>query len=504
MENIGLQILRSSGSKRVDYRKKSFKQHALPFLAGIALAVSIVPTSGHAQSLKQVLSQSVAAHPEYRALSANRRAIGEELTAARGLGLPGVNVEARYGNLDDDNTSQDYNEWSVVLKQPLYDGGKTVSEVSRQSQRVQSAGQRVRDTGNTIGLQIAQAYLEVSRARHVLGIARANEKAIRHIVGKVNSRVELGAASTADKELALSRLYAAQNITAESEIRLEDARALYITITEQKPGKLEPIKLSRKHFPKNLGTAISHAKSASPKILAMQYDALASEFAIGTAKSAIMPKVDLELSANHRDRIQGTSAENTSYKAMVVFSMSLYNGGINAARIREAEHRADEARDLADAAALNVEREIRLAWNTYTGAPKKVKALNAQATSSLRVKNLRKKQYEAGTSSLIAILDAQNEYVIAKVQAINENSMRKFAYFKVLAATGTLLDAYGIDGVDEDPGVDHLVVTSSIAIPSLAPSKQAQRVAVVAAKPAPLVSAQAKRERRKARYVSDR
>ena len=189
---------------------------------------------------------------------------------------------------------------------------------------------------------------------------------------------------------------------------------------------------------------------------------------------------------------------------MVVFSMSLYNGGINAARIREAEQRADEARELANAAALTVEREIRLAWNIYSGTPKKVRALNAQAESSQRVKRLRKKQYEAGTSSLIAILDAQNEYIVSKVQAINETSMRKFAYFKILAATGDLLNTFNINIGDEELDVDPLVITSSIAVPTLAPSKQAQNLAVAAVRPVARKLKKVKSHNRKRRYVNDR
>lgn len=424
------------------------------------IALVLMPTLASAQSLGTVLEKSVYAHPEYRSLTSNRSAIGEEYNAARGLGLPGVNIEASQGSINDDNTNQSHRKWSVVLNQPLYDGGKTVSEVSRQTQRLQSADQRVQDTSNTIGLQIVQAYLEVQRSRRVLSLARSNEHAIRAIVNRVGKRVSGGSATQADKELALSRLYAAQNITAESEVRAEDANALYITLVGEKPGKLKQVKLNKAGFPRTRSEAVSLGKMSSPRILAMRHDALASEFAIDSAKSAILPKLDLELSANHNGRIDGTNAENTSYKAMLVFRMSLYNGGINAARIREAEHRAQEAAELTDAAVLNVEREIRLSWNTFKGAPKKVRALDSQAASSLRLRKLREKQYDAGNSTLISILDAQNEYIISKVQAVNEGSMRKFAYFKILAASGRLVESFGIDR--ETSEVDDIIVHSAI------------------------------------------
>jgi outer membrane protein TolC len=54
---------------------------------------------------------------------------------------------------------------------------------------------------------------------------------------------------------------------------------------------------------------------------------------------------------------------------------------------------------------------------------------------------LRLDQYEAGTSSLIGVLDAQNESFIAAMRAINQEYEGRFAYYKMLAASGQLLEA---------------------------------------------------------------
>ncbi|MDZ7824622.1 MAG: TolC family protein [Ahrensia sp.] len=132
---------------------------------------------------------------------------------------------------------------------------------------------------------------------------------------------------------------------------------------------------------RTVDAAVEGAMSAPPKIPAMQHDAAAAEYAVGTARSAIMPTLDVELSANYRDRIAGTSAENANLKAMLVLKMSLYNGGINAARIREAKHRSEEARSQAEAVRLDVSREIRLAWNRYQTYDAIVKTLKSKAAS---------------------------------------------------------------------------------------------------------------------------
>ena len=411
-------------------------------LAGVFTASLMAGTAlSCAQSMQSVVEAAVARHPEVLALAANRKAIGEELNAARGLALPGVNVEAAKGIYDDDNTHQNYREWSIKLRQPILDGGKAWSETTRQTERVNSARNRVADTANTIGLQVVQASLEVLRARMVADIARKNLKTIKGIVGRVDRRVKGGGATKADLEQARSRLFAAHNSEAEASINLMDAEALYLTITGTKPGKLGMIKLPAGNLPGSIEQAVEMAMDASPKILAMQSDAAAAEAAIGTAKSAIMPTLDLELSANHRDRIVGTSAANTNYKAMVVFRMSLYNGGINAARIKEAGYRAEEAQNMVEATRINVEREIRLAWNAYKGAPQKVGALKNQASANRSTLSLRLAQYDSGQSSLISILDAQNEALVSEVQAINEDFGGRFSFYKILAASGRLLDA---------------------------------------------------------------
>ena len=230
-------------------------------LAGIFMAGMLAGTAlSSAQSLPSVVEAAVARHPEVLALSANRKAVGEELNAARGLALPGVNVEAAKGIYDDDNTTQSYKEWSIKLRQPILDGGKAWSETTRQTERVNSARSRVADTANTIGLQVVQAYLEVLRARMVANIARSNLKTIKGIVGRVDRRVKGGGASKADLEQARSRLFAAHNSEAEASINLLDAEALYLTITGTRPGKLGTVKLSAGNLPGSIDQAVEKAK----------------------------------------------------------------------------------------------------------------------------------------------------------------------------------------------------------------------------------------------------
>lgn len=415
-------------------------------IVGIGL-IPLISMTGYslADSMRQAAGDAVAYHPDVQVLLANRRAIGEELVAAEGLARPGVRVEGRYGAYRGDSTNtQGYGEASVKLRQPLYLGGKIRSETARQTSRVDSATNRLADTVETVALQAVQAYLEMVRAGRVLSRAVANSSVVDRIYNRVSDRVNGGGGNSADLEQVRARRYAAQTAVTNAGIQSRDALALFKTAVGRNPGKLRQDDLPKHSLSRSLDDVLDRARDMSPKLLAIRFDADAAEAAIGTARSELLPQVALELSANHADRIKSVSQERQSLKAMVVVSMSLYNGGINHARLREARHRADEARHLIGSAQVSVERELRLSWNKYHGSGNLVQNLLNQSRANRRLVDLRLRQYDSGLATLISILDAQNEAFVAGVQATNEFNAGRFAFFKLLAATGRLAGALGI------------------------------------------------------------
>jgi adhesin transport system outer membrane protein len=409
--------------------------------------IYLVTMAGYsfADSIRQAAGDAVAYHPDVKALLANRRAIGEELVAAEGLARPGVRVEGRYGAYHGDSTStQGYGEASVKLRQPLYLGGKIQSETTRQTFRVDSATSRLADTVETVALQAVQAYLEMVRAKRVLSRAVANSNVVDRIYNRVSDRVNGGGGNSADLEQVRARRYAAKTAVTNARIQTRDALALFKTAVGRDPGKLRQDDLPKRSLSRSLDDVLNRARDMSPKLLAIKFDADAAEAAIGTARSELLPQVALELSANHADRIRSVSQERQSLKAMVVVSMSLYNGGINHARLREARYRADEAKHLIGSAQVSVERELRLSWNKYHGSGSLVQNLLNQSRANRRLVDLRLQQYDSGLATLISILDAQNEAFVAGVQATNEFNAGRFAFFKLLAATGTLAETLGV------------------------------------------------------------
>ncbi|MEO0636511.1 MAG: TolC family protein [Pseudomonadota bacterium] len=409
--------------------------------AAIALAFCLSPPA-HAESIAEAARWAVEYHPDVRVLSANRDAVREELAAARGLGLPGVRLEGNYGAL---NTAQGgffgTGDIAIKLKQPIYKGGRIKAERERQQARVSSAGNRLQDTIDTVALQAIQAYFEVVRAGRVLTKSRRNVDMVRGIVQRVRTRVAGGAGTNADLSQAEARLHAANNSLAVAELQHADAQALYLTATGRNAGRLEQADLPRHHLPRSIREVLQRSRNASPKLAAVRFDAQAAEAAIDSARAVFRPQVDLELSSGLYGRQSLGQTHRQEHSAMVQVSWSLFNGGIDRARLREARKRAEEANAQIETAQLSIAREIRLSWNTYRSFQEQVSHLLKQRDANNRLRDTRINQYDSGLASLISILDAQNEAYVSDIQATNVYNSGRFAFYKLLAASGLLSDA---------------------------------------------------------------
>jgi outer membrane protein, adhesin transport system len=410
-----------------------------------------------AQSLTAVIREAVGANPELGSVRANRRAVDQELEAAKGLNRPTVDLSAtagaKIGDIPDTRqgvetrrTGRDRAAAGVTVTQNLFDGFEGDSERRRQGERVNSARSRVADTANSIALRTAQAYLEVQRSSAVVDVARLNVAGHETILGRVRARSDGGGGSPVDVNVASARLEASKAFLAEAEARNRDASTLYRTVVGRPPGKLQSVSAPVKSLPRTVDVAVAEAVQIAPSVVAALADTRAAEAAIDTARARFYPRLDAQVGvdANYglynrdRSRIEGT--------AMLVLRQNLYRGGIDTARVAEARERSFEARDAAENARRVVEREVRFAWSAIQSAQARRGALARQLEQNRLAFEGYVQQYELGQRTLIDILDIQNEMFISRTNMVTEDFSGRYSVFRVLAGMGRLLPALGIAG----------------------------------------------------------
>jgi adhesin transport system outer membrane protein len=414
----------------------------------------ISPREARAETLQDVVQQALSTNPELGAIKFNRRAIDHELTAARGLQLPTVDVRADGGRHHDYSrtatgvtTGGDYHfhqEVQIVASQRVFDGFESRHEIARQKSRVESARWRVMDTANSIALRAVQSYLELRRAQSVFATARDNAQSHRALLTRVSGRVAGGRGASSELSEAQSRASQAAALVAEAEGRLREAEALFISVIGRAPGKLTPSGLPQVAAA-SVEMAVAEAIAFSPSVLATQHDVTVAEAALGSAYARLMPRVNLELSTNRGWGMTTDGDREVDARAMLVVRWNLFNGGIDKARIWEAKARSLEAAEISANTKRIIERETRVSWNAIQTAAKRVPLLRRQVDQTRATRTAYNSQFDTGSRRLLDLLNVQSELFVAEASLRTEEFVQVYNSYRLLAAMGRLVPAMGLE-----------------------------------------------------------
>lgn len=431
---------------------------SIVLVLGLALGTA---GSVSALTLKEVVQKTILSHPEIGAIRNNRKAISQELRAARGAYLPSIDLRGAVGHEFSNNAttrgraarrngnksgwvSMNRYEAGVNLRQLVFDGFGTDKEVERQIGRVQSAKYRVADTVNAVALRAIEAYLEVQRTRQIVNIARRNVRTHEQILSRVSARVRGGRGARSDVDQATARVSATKVALASARGRYEDAVASYRAVVGEEPRDLQPVTAPELELPPNVDDAVAYAIEHAPSIMAAAADARSARANVGVASSRFLPRVDLELSANYLYNADGTRGPNRDFSALLVGRWNIYRGGIDLARKREAVARMFEARDVVERSRREVAQQTRISWNALNSARERLISVRRQLAANSRVRIAYSRQFDRGRRTLLDLLDIQNEIFTNETSRITEQFTVIFGAYRTLATMGKILPVLGL------------------------------------------------------------
>jgi outer membrane protein TolC len=123
---------------------------------------------------------------------------------------------------------------------------------------------------------------------------------------------------------------------------------------------------------------------------------------------------------------------------MLDFSMPLYSGGVIRSQISEAKHRVDQNQ----AQLLNAHRGARQsatqAWESYQTAKTQLRAIHAQIKAARSAYNSILSEYRVGERTTLNVLDAEQQYLSARVNLVRAQRTQIVAAFALKAAVGHL------------------------------------------------------------------
>lgn len=425
------------------------RKPALSLLSGaLALALS---SPSYAMSLTEAIQSAIDYHPEIRAAQQSRLSADEELNVAKGGYYPVIDLIGAYGRENTDSpgvratgkhgVTYTRSNAELRLRQMLFDGFATSSEVDRNESTINSRAYLLQGVSQSIALRAIEVYLDVMKRREQVHWAEENLRSHQRIHDQISLRSERGVGSTADRDQSEARLALAQNNLFTEQVNLSDAETNFLSVIGKMPDMLEPPSELAGTVPGTLTDARQRAQVNNPYLKSAQADVDATEAQYEAAKSPFYPRFDLELAQGAGDNFDGVEGHNNEWRAQVLMNYNLYNGGRDEARKQSTAYQMNEAMEVRNNALRLINEELGLTWNALNNIRQQLPQAKDYAESSDKVRSAYQQQFSVGQRTLLDLLDSENELFTARRRFTELQFDERFTQHRLLNSTGELLKA---------------------------------------------------------------
>ena len=445
-------------------------QCAVKRLVRMAVLLSFFPVCVQAETLQEAVQSVVERHPDVRSAAHNRLARDKEVVQARSGYYPQLNVEAGAGYDDVDKPiDAELNPWEarISLRQNLFAGFSTVNEAARQKARVKSQAFLTQSSAENTALETIKTYLEVLKNQEYKALADENLVLHERIGDQIGLRSKSGVGRGADQSQIQSRLGLARSNVVVTEQNLIDAQTNYQALVGHAPANLSMPQSVVELLPKSLSDAEQRAIADHPTLKSAIADLKARFKQDETAKNTFWPIVDLEIDKIFEDETSYSYDEREDLRLFLRLRYNLFNGWKDKARKEETEELIREAIEIKNHTFRQVIESIRLSWQAFQSANRRIAYLKEQLQYSTSTANAYTQQWNINERTLLDVLDAEAERIDAARQLVTAEFDGLYAHYRLLNGMGKLIPSLGLNLpeesiADEDDDYKDYKVDSSL------------------------------------------
>ena len=419
----------------------------------LAVQSIFTATGISAQSLMDVVKETLTTNPDVQISISQRNAVEQEMKQAKAGFFPSADINVGHGwetsnnpttrGRGDGTSNLDRSEAEIIIRQLLFDGFATESEFDRQRARVNSRAYTTFGTSEVIALKAIEAYLDVLRQQKLVAYAQENLAAHQKTHDQISKRSERGVGRQSDVQQTLGRLALARTNLMAEENNLRDALFNFERIVGKKPDGLSEPDSIEKLMPASLDDAIAMALADHPTLKSAEADVDAARMQQKAANALFYPRIHLEISGSENNDLDGIPGPNRDGQIMVRGRYNL-TGGRDMARREETAYLLNEAVEVKNNTRRQVIESIQLSWHAYQTAKQQLENFRIHVDASQKARDAYKKQFNIGQRTLLDLLDSENELFTARIDYANSINALTFATYRILAGTGQLLQTMDI------------------------------------------------------------
>lgn len=297
-------------------------------------------------------------------------------------------------------------------------------------------------------MKTSQRYFDVVAAELTLTVLQRQQKAMKQAAAEITKRQSVGDASVMDVQEANARVseIRAQVLTQENQLAMK--KVAYRQLTGQEATQLKAI-ANINLTPTNLADPsvwVQRAKQQSPSLQMMSLQQAIQGQEAKRIKAANAMTVDWVAQAQ-LDRLTGTgnysnSASNQMAQYMVGIQLNapLSTGGMVESREREALKQVEKLRYDQEAAELNIEQQVRDAWQSLNSAQARLQALSQSEQASKARLTATRQAHRTGSRTTNELLGAEHDTAQAELALLQLRIQTAMDQLRLYAASGELTE----------------------------------------------------------------
>jgi len=310
---------------------------------------------------------------------------------------------------------------SVIVSQLITDFGRTSNLVESSRLRAGAEQMDVEATRAQILLEVDGAYLGVLQAEALMRVAQDTIKTRGLVRDQVVALAKNNLKSSLDVSFAEVNYQEAELLLSRSRNDLQSSFATLAAVLDEPNASGFELTTDPKRgvMPGDIGKLVAIAFEARPDLVRARLERDSAVKFAKAERALRYPTLNMQGTAGvlpYRD----SAVEHQDYAAAgIALSWPIYTGGLYTARQREAEFRAKAADQSVLNSENNVARDVRIAWLNANNALERMaisEKLRQQAQESL---NLAKARYDAGSSSIVELSQAQLNLTSAQINETN-------------------------------------------------------------------------------------
>ena len=423
-------------------------------LTGSLIAALMAGTAG-ADTLRDALVSAYQTNPTLTGQRQSLEATDAEVAIAKAAGRPQISANVGLNRAITQSGIFETGKGPNVtvgaqLSYPLFNGGRVRNSVRAAETRVVAGRATLQAVEGDVFTNAVSAYMDVIRDRAIVELNQNNVKLLQTNLEATRDRFQIGdltrtdvAQSEARLQLGYAQLATAQGNAAASE-------ATYRQQIGHPPGNLAPPP-PLPPLPATADEAVRIALASNPDLVSIAQQEVAAGYDVNVQRASRLPTLSANVGADYAkslgSRVPGVPSSGTDTTVGLGASVPIFQGGLPAARIRQAQAQQGQLREQVVGTERAVVQQTRAAFANYEAAQQAIQAQTVAVQANELALEGNRAEQSVGTRTIIEVLNAEQDLLNSQVALVSAKRDAYVAGFQLLNAMGQAqAQDLGLDG----------------------------------------------------------